>query len=59
MEEVDRLQSDVNVKQDNWVEETSQRWRQPGGEDRTEMKKKSKRVEVNGSAWSTEKKCMR
>ena len=44
------------------MEETPQRWRQPKGEDRIEMRKEEKRLKCtlqNGSAWSTEKKCTR
>ena len=40
----------------------SQRWRQPKGEDKTKMKKEGKLLRctlLNGSAWSTERKCMR
>ena len=41
------------------MEEIPQRWRQPKGEDRTEMKKEEKRLKrtlLNGSAWSAEVK---
>ena len=39
-----------------------QRWRQPQGEDRTEMKKEAKLLRctlLDGSAWSTEKSTVR
>ena len=36
-------QQEVQVKGNRWVEEIPQRWKQPNGEDRTEMKKKRKR----------------
>ena len=44
------------------MEETPQRWRQPKGPDRTEMRKEEKRLRcnlLNGSVWNTEKKYMR
>ena len=57
-----RMQQDMQVKEHRWTEETSQRWRQLKGEDRTEMKKEARRLRctvLNGSTWSTEKKYMR
>ena len=53
---------EVRVKESRWAEEISQRWKQPEGEDRTDMKKRGRAVEVHvvdGSAWSTERKYMR
>ena len=53
---------DVKVKESRWVEEISQRWKQPKREDRAEMKKEAKLLRctlLNGSAWSTERKNMR
>ena len=50
------------VKESRWAEESPQRWKQPKGEDRTEMKKEAKLLRctlLNGSAWSTERKYMR
>ena len=62
-EMMDRLQQqEVQVKESRWAEEIPQRWRQPKGEDRTEMRKEAKRLRctlLNGSAWSTERKHMR
>ena len=55
-------QQEVQVKESRWVEEIPQRWKQPKGEDRTEMRKEAKRLRctlINGSAWSTERKYMR
>ena len=57
-----RVQQEVQVKGGRWAEEIPQGWRQPKGEDRTDMKKEAKLLMctlLNGSAWSTEKKCMR
>ena len=53
---------EVQVKESRWADETLQRWKQPKGEDRTEMKKEAKLLRctlLNGSAWSTERKYMR
>ena len=50
----ERMQQDVRVKGGRWAEEIPQRWRQPKGEDRTEMKKEAKLLRctlLNGSAW--------
>ena len=50
------------MKESRWAEEISQRWKQPKGEDRSEMKKDAKLLRctlLNGSAWSTERKYMR
>ena len=62
-ETMERMQQqEVQVKESGWMEETPQRWRQPEGTDRTEMRKEEKRLKctlLNGSAWSTEKKYMR
>ena len=55
-------QQEVRVKESRWAEEIPQRWKQPKGEDRTEMKKEAKMLRctlLNGSAWSTERKYMR
>ena len=55
-------QQEVQVKESRCAEEIPQRWNQPKGEDRTEMKKQEKRLGCtlpNGSAWSTERKYMR
>ena len=52
----------VQVKESMWAEEISQRWKQPKGEDRAEMKKEAKLLRctlLNGSAWSTERKYIR
>ena len=52
-------QQEVQVKESRCLEEIAQRWKQPEGEDRTEMKKEEKRLKCtlpNGSAWNTEKK---
>ena len=57
-----RMQQEVQVKGDRWAEEIPQRWRQPKGADRTEMRKEAERLRctlLNGSAWSTERKYMR
>ena len=53
---------EVQVKESRWAEEIPQRWKQPKGEDRTEMKKEAKLLRctlLNGSAWTTERKYMR
>ena len=58
-EAVMRMQQDMQVKEHRWTEETSQRWRQLKGEDRTEMKKEARRLRctvLNMSTWSTPKK---
>ena len=55
-------QQQVQVKESRWVEEIRQKWKQPKGEDRTEMKKEAKLLSctlLDGSAWSTERKYMR
>ena len=57
-EGVVRMQQEVQIKEHRWEEETSQRWRQPRGEDRIEMKKETQVLMctlLSGSAWSTEK----
>ena len=57
-----RMQQEVQVKGGRWAEEIPQRWRQPEGEDSTEMKKEVQFLRctlLNGSEWSTEKKYMR
>ena len=41
------MQQEVQVKESRWVEETPQRWKQPKGEDRTEMNKIGKVAEVH------------
>ena len=55
-------EQEFQVKGSRWAEEIPQRWRQPKGEDRTEVKKEAKLLSytlLNGSAWSTERKYMR
>ena len=55
-------QQEVQMKETRWVDEIPQRWKQPKGENRTEIKKEAKRLRctlLNGSAWSTERKHMR
>ena len=47
-------QQEVKKKESRCLEEIAQRWKQPEGEDRTEMKKEEKRLKctlLNGSAW--------
>ena len=59
------MQQEVQIKESSpsrWAEEIPQRWKQPTGEDRKDMKKEATVLRctlLNGSAWSTEKKCMR
>ena len=58
---MERIQQELQVKGGRWAEEIPQRWRQPKGEDRTEMKREAKLLRCtlsNGSAWSTERKLM-
>ena len=53
---------EVQVKESRCEEEIPQRWNQPKGEDRTEMKKEEKRLRctlLNGLARSTERKYTR
>ena len=38
----DEERGDVQVKESRWAEEISQKWTQPIGEDRAEMKKEAK-----------------
>ena len=55
-------QHEVQVKENRRAEVIPRRWRQPKGKDRTEMRKEAKRLRctlLNGSAWSTERKCPR
>ena len=55
-------QQEVQVKESRWMEENPQRWRQPKGPDRTEVRKEEKRLRcvlLGGSTWNTEKKYMR
>ena len=40
-----RMQQEVQVKGGRWAEEIPQRWRQPKGEDWTEMKKEATTTE--------------
>ena len=40
-------QQEVQVKESGCAEEISQRWKQPKGEDRTEMIKRGKAAEVH------------
>ena len=54
-------QQRFQAKEGRWVEEIPQRWKQPTGEDSTEMKKEARVLRwtlLNGSAWSTETKYM-
>ena len=44
-------QQEVQVKERRWAEEIPQRWKQPKGEDRTEMKKEVKLVRVHFAKW--------
>ena len=41
-EAVERMQQEVQVKECRWAEVIPQRWRQPKGEDRLEMKKEAR-----------------
>ena len=53
---------ELPVKESRWAKESPQRWKQPKGEDRTEMKKEAKLLRctlLKGSARSTERKYMR
>ena len=46
------------MKGSRWAVKISQRWKQPKGEDRTDMKKEAKLLRctvLNGLAWSTER----
>ena len=55
-------QQEGSGERDRWMEEIPQRWKQPKGEGRTEMRKDAKLLRgtlLNGSAWSTERKYMR
>ena len=48
-----RMQQEVQVKGGRWADEIPQRWRQPKGEDRTEMMKEAKLLRctlLDGSA---------
>ena len=60
---MDRWQNqEVQVKESTWTEEIPQRWKQPKGEDRTNLKKEAKLLRctlLNGTAWSTERKYKR
>ena len=42
-EAVMRMQQEVQIKESRWMEATPERWKQPKGEDRTEMKKEARR----------------
>ena len=56
------MQQEVQVKEGRREEEIPQRWKQPKGEDRTEMKKEAKLLRCtlpNCSAWSTGRKYVR
>ena len=44
-------QQEVQVKESRWMEETPQRWRQPKGADRTEMRKEEKRLKCTLIKW--------
>ena len=53
---------EVQVKESRWAQESPQRWKQPKGEDRTEMNKEAKLLRctlLNGPAWSTERTFLR
>ena len=41
----------MQVKESRWAEEISQRWKQPKGEDRAEMKNRGKAAEVHLDKW--------
>ena len=61
-EAMERIQQELKVNGGRWAEEIAQRWRQPEGEDRTEMKHEAKLLRcalLNGSAWSTERKFLK
>ena len=50
------------MKESRWAEEIPQRWKQPKGENGTDMKKEEKLLRctlLSGSAWSTERKYTR
>ena len=44
-------QQEVQVKESRCLEEIAQRWKQPEGEDRTEMKKRGKDAQVHLAQW--------
>ena len=50
-EAVMRMQQEVQIKENRWTEATPKRWKQPKGEDRTEMKKEAKKIEVHPAQW--------
>ena len=57
-EEVMRMQQEVQIKDRTWTEAPPKRWKQPEGEDRTEMKKEARVLGCtlfNGSAWKDTK----
>ena len=56
-EAVNRMQQKVQIKECRWREKTPKRWKQPKGEDRTDMKKEARILRctlLNRSTWSTE-----
>ena len=42
---------EVQVKESGWAEESPQRWKQPKGEDMTEMKKETKLLRCTLAKW--------
>ena len=44
-------QQEVQVKESRWAEEIPQRWTQPKGEDRTEMKKEATLLRCTLLRW--------
>ena len=56
-----RMQGEMQFEEKRQTKSAFYRWRQPKGEDRTEMKKEARFLRctlLNGSAWSTERKYM-
>ena len=52
----------MQIKESSLRERAPKRWKQPKGEDRNDMKKEVGALRctlLNGSTWSTERKCMR
>ena len=57
-----RMQQGMQIKESSPRETAPEKWKQPEGEDRKEMKKDARELRstlLNGSAWSTKKKYMR
>ena len=50
-EDMVRMQREFQVKGGRWAVETPQRWRQPKGEDRIELKKEAKLLSVYLARW--------